>query len=90
MFWLIVVVVGGIGLASKLAQAKRYREYLDAGVTRAVSIAEHQGWVSPHRLHSQADVTNKQAQLFLGEACKRRVLFQATDGRYYTMDRLAK
>ena len=89
MGWLLVATVVCFVLGSKYARAKRYREYLDAGVARSVSIAQNQGWVSPHRLHTQADVTNKQAQVFLHEACKRRVLFQAVDGLYYTMDRLA-
>lgn len=56
---------------------------INRGLNRAVEIAQHQGWVSPHRLITQAGVKNADAQLILSRACKQGVLFQAVDGRYY-------
>jgi len=60
--------------------------YLDWGVDRAVKIATGQGWVSPHRLRSQINVTDTQAQTFLSAAWSRGLLVQAINGRYYLHD----
>jgi hypothetical protein len=40
-------------------------------VPRAVEIAQHQGWVSPHRLMTQAHLTKSAAQSVLRAACGR-------------------
>lgn len=65
-------------------EAKKERiAYLTWGIKRAVSIATHQQWVSPHRLKTQVHVTDKQAMEFLECASQAGLLEQAVNGRYY-------
>ena len=64
--------------------------YLDWGVGRAVEMATHQKFASPHKLQQQAGVTNKQALQLLEEARERGLLFQAQNGRYYVVDGTAE
>jgi hypothetical protein len=61
----------------------RRRTLLAWGLPRAVEIAKDQGWVSPHLLMTQADLKNSDAQYILYKACKRGLLNQAVNGRYY-------
>lgn len=56
------------------------------GVERAVSIATHQKWVSPHRLRIQTHVTEKQALDFLQWGERAGVLHQEVNGRYYVTE----
>jgi hypothetical protein len=65
------------------AVAAQQKKMLAWAIPRAVEIARFQGWVSPHRLMTQAHMTKKDAQYTLVEACKQGLLFQAVNGRYY-------
>lgn len=83
LFVLLVIVISPIILVL-------YHRDMKWGALRAVEIAQHQGWVSPHRLRTQAGFTNQDAQQILRNTCKKGVLFQAVDGRYYLPERKAK
>ena len=64
------------------AQAQR-KQTLAGALPRAVEIAKVHGWVSPGRLMTHANMSEKDARATLMEACRRGLLFRADDGRYY-------
>jgi hypothetical protein len=74
-------VLATIAIAS--ANSKRRKEILDWGIPLAVQIARAQGWVSPHRLRNQLDLTPSDARMVLFEARSRGLLYQAVNGRFY-------
>jgi uncharacterized protein (DUF58 family) len=97
-FWLVAGALAAVLIAGSFMKARAARRAaeqrraeitaqvearFDSGVDRAVQIATHQGWVSPHRLRSQFNVTEKEARDFLDEARGRGALMQAANGRYY-------
>jgi hypothetical protein len=59
---------------------RRLKEW---AVPRAAEIAKWQGWVSPHRLMTQAHLKKSDAQSVLLDACRQGLLHQAVNGRYY-------
>ncbi len=63
---------------------KRREKILNWAIPLAVKIAQNQGWVSLHRLRSQLDVTQSDAQMILRAAAEKGFLIQAVNGRYYT------
>lgn len=63
--------------------SKQRKELLEWAIPRAVNIARAQGWVSPHRLTTQLNLTKSDAQLVLSNACQQNLLYQAVNGRYY-------
>jgi hypothetical protein len=78
-FFLSLLVT--IAIAS--ANSKRRKEILEWGIPLAVQIARAQGWVSPHRLRNQLDLTPSDARTVLFEARSRGLLYQAVNGRFY-------
>lgn len=78
-FFLSLLVT--IAIAS--ANSKRRKEILEWGIPLAVQIARAQGWVSPHRLRNQLDLTPSDARMVLFEARSRGLLYQAVNGRFY-------
>ena len=66
-----------------IAAARNDKQLIEWGVPRAVEIARYQNWGSPHRLMTQAHMTKSAAQSVLRVACKRGLLVQAVNGRYY-------
>jgi hypothetical protein len=80
----IFIIAGLLLLVPLLVSAMGQRKKtLANALPRAVEIAKVHGWVSPGRLMTQADMTEKDARATLVEACRRGLLFQAEDGRYY-------
>lgn len=77
----LIVIVFIIVAASGSSKAKA--ELLEWAVPRAVTIARAQGWVSPHRLINQLNLTKSNAQLVLSTACQKGLLYQAVNWRYY-------
>jgi hypothetical protein len=78
------IIAGLLLLVPLLFSAKAQRKQTLAGaLPRAIQIATVHGWVSPGRLMTQEDMTEKDARATLVEACRRGFLFQAEDGRYY-------
>lgn len=74
-------------LEAELARADlEHQTYLEQGAKRALAIAQSQGWVSAHRLKTQARISDRQAQDFLEAACNMDMLYQAANGRYYCDD----
>lgn len=62
---------------------KRREELLNWAIPLAVQIAQNQGWVSPHRLCSQLDLTQSDAQMVLRASAEKGFLIQAVNGRFY-------
>jgi hypothetical protein len=72
-----------MAITAAIIDSRGKRQLLDWGVERAYSIASHQGWVSPHRMMTQCHLTKSLALTVLLEACKRGLLYQHVNGRYY-------
>ncbi len=80
----VFVIAGLLCLVPLFILAKGQRKQVLLGaLPRAVEIAASHGWVSPGRLMTYANLTEKDARAALAEACRRGLLFQAEDGRYY-------
>jgi hypothetical protein len=80
----VFVTLGLLCLVPLLISAMGQRKKtLTGALPRAVEIATVHGFVSPGRLMTQANMTEKDAKATLVEACRRGLLFQAEDGRYY-------
>lgn len=77
----IIVVVAWIVFFAN--DNKRREKILDWSIPIAVKIAQNQGWVSSHRLKSQLDLTQSDAQMILRSAAEKGFLVQAVNGRYY-------
>ena len=81
----LFILVGLLLLIPLLSLARAQRKSMLAlALPRAVEIAKSHGWVSPGRLMTQVDMTEKDARDTLVEACRRGLLFQGEDGRYYS------
>jgi hypothetical protein len=80
----VFVILGLLLLVPLLSTAKAQRKKILAGaLPRAVEIATFHGWVSPGRLMTQENMTERDAKAALVEACRQGLLFQAEDGRFY-------
>lgn len=80
----IFVVIGLLLLVPLVFAAKAQRKRDLAGaLPRAVEIATCHGWVSPGRLMTQENMSERDAKDALAEACRQGLLFRAEDGRYY-------
>ncbi|HTV31725.1 MAG TPA: hypothetical protein VME69_01265 [Methylocella sp.] len=81
--WTFILV--GLSLLALLrSSALRFgRQNIARAVPHAVKIARDHGFVSPGRLMTQNNLSEKDARAVLIEACRRGLLFQTQDGRFY-------
>lgn len=87
----VFILVGLLLLIPLLSLAKtQKRNILARAVPRAVEIAKVHGWVSAGRLMAQADITEKDAEAALAEACRQGLLSKGEDGRYYALQAPAR
>src|SRR4051794_30215380 len=82
---IVIAICVPIAIIASIVDSRNKKKLLDWGVERACSIALHQNWVSPHRMMTQCHLTKSNALEVLFEACKRGLLYQEINGRYYIM-----
>ena len=78
-------IIGAFLILFQLVSAARAKrsEMMEWAVPRAVEIAKRQGWVSSHRLMTQANLKKRSARHVLLEACRQEILYKAVNGRFY-------
>lgn len=80
----LFITAGLLCLVPLLISAMRLRKHSVAGaVSRAVEIAASHGFVTPGRLMTYGNVSEQDAKAALADACRRGLLFQLEDQRYY-------
>lgn len=81
----VVFIFAGLLLFTLLINLarKQRKQTLAGALPCAVEIAASHGWVTPGRLMTHANLTERDANDALVEACRRGLLFQDQDGRYY-------
>lgn len=78
-----IVLIGAIGAGQQRETRERQNAIINQGVKRAYEIAQHQKWVSPHRITTQCHVSKTIALIILRKAMGVGAIYQAVDGRYY-------
>jgi|GEM_PF-1413940 hypothetical protein len=81
----LFVLIGLVLFIPLFSLARRQRSnVLASAVPRAAEIARVHGWVSAGRLMAQAGISEKDARAALAEACRRGLLAQGENGRFYS------